>query len=53
LILRVGLDLLRLGAITDVMPWLTTVETTAITSVARRCIRLSSLLLSISALEVL
>jgi hypothetical protein len=52
LILRVGLDLLGFGAITDVMPWLTTVETTAITNVARRCIRLWSLLLSISELEV-
>jgi hypothetical protein len=52
LILWVGLDLLGLGAITDVMPWLTTVETTAITDVAKGCIRLWSLLLSISKLEV-
>jgi hypothetical protein len=48
----VGLDLLGFGAITDVMPWLTTDETTKITNVARRCIRLWSLLLSISELEV-
>jgi hypothetical protein len=34
------------------MPGLTTVETTAITDVARRCIRLWNLLLSISKLEV-
>jgi hypothetical protein len=52
LILRVGLDLLGLRAITDVMPWLTVVETTAITNVAWRYIRLWSLLLSISELEV-
>jgi hypothetical protein len=52
LILWVGLDLLGLGAITDVILWLTTVETTVITNVARRCIRLWSLLLSISKLEV-
>jgi hypothetical protein len=52
LILWVGLDLLGLGAITDVMPWFTTVETTAITNVAWGCIRLRSLLLSISELEV-
>jgi hypothetical protein len=52
LILWVGLDLLGLGAITDVMHWLTTVERTVITNVARRCIRLWSLLLSISELEV-
>jgi hypothetical protein len=48
LILWVGLDLLGLGAITDVMPWLTTVETTAITDVAWGCIRLWSLLLSVA-----
>jgi hypothetical protein len=48
----VGLDLLGFGAIADVMPWLTTVEATTITNVARRCIRLWSLLLSISELEV-
>jgi hypothetical protein len=47
-----GLVLLGFGAIVDVMPWLTTVEATTITSVARRCIRLWSLLLSISELEV-
>jgi hypothetical protein len=52
-ILGVGLDLLGLGALADVMPGLTTVETTTITEVARRCIRLWSLLLSISELEVL
>jgi hypothetical protein len=51
-ILWVGLDLLGLGAFTDVMRWLSTVETTVITSVARRCIRLCILLLSISELEV-
>jgi hypothetical protein len=48
LILGVRLDLLGFGAITDVMPGLTTVEATAIINVARRCIRLWSLLLSIS-----
>jgi hypothetical protein len=52
LILGVGLDLLGLGALADVMPGLTTVEATAITDVARSCIRLWSLLLSISELEV-
>jgi hypothetical protein len=52
LILWVGLDLLGFGAIVDVMPWLTTVETTTIADVARRCIRLWNLLLSISELEV-
>jgi hypothetical protein len=52
LILGVGLDLLGFGALADVMPGLTTVETTAITDVARRCIRLWNLLLSISKLEV-
>jgi hypothetical protein len=52
MILWVGLDLPGLGTITDVMPWLTIVEATMITDVARRCIRLWSLLLSISELEV-
>jgi hypothetical protein len=52
LILGVGLDLLGFGALTDVMPGLTTVEATAITDIARRCTRLWSLLLSISELEV-
>jgi hypothetical protein len=52
LILGVGLDLLGFGALADVMPGLTTVEATAIADVARRCIRLWSLLLSISELEV-
>jgi hypothetical protein len=52
LILLVGLVLLGLGAITDVVPWLTTVETTAITDVAWGCIRLWSLLMSIAELEV-
>jgi hypothetical protein len=52
LILRVGFDLPGLGTITDVMPRLTTVEATAITHVVRRCIRLWSLLLSISELEI-
>jgi hypothetical protein len=52
LILRVGLDLLGFGAIADVMPLLTTVETTTIIDIARRCIRIWSLLLSISELEV-
>jgi hypothetical protein len=52
LILWVGLDLLGFGAIADVMPWFTTVETMVITNVAKRCIRLWSLLLSISELEV-
>jgi hypothetical protein len=52
LILWVGLDLLGLGTITDVMPWLTTVVTTAITDVTWGCIRLWSLLLSIAELEV-
>jgi hypothetical protein len=48
----VGLVLLGLGAIADVMPWLITVETTAITDVAWGCIRLWSLLLSVVELEV-
>jgi hypothetical protein len=48
----VGLDLLGLEAITDVMPWLTTVETTVITDVTWGCIRLRGLLLSIAELEV-
>jgi hypothetical protein len=52
LILGAGLDLLGFGTITDVMPRLTTVEAMTITDVARRCIRLWSLLLSISELEV-
>jgi hypothetical protein len=52
LILWVGLDLLGFWAIADVMPGFTTVEATTITNVARRCIRLRSLLLSISELEV-
>jgi hypothetical protein len=39
-VLGVGLDLLGLGGLADVMPGLTTVEATAITDVARRCIRL-------------
>jgi hypothetical protein len=52
LILWVGLDLLGLGEITNVMPWLTTVETTAITDVAWGCIRLWGLLLSVAELEV-
>jgi hypothetical protein len=52
LILGAGLDLHGFGEIADVMPGLTTVEATAITDVARRCIRLWSLLLSISELEV-
>jgi hypothetical protein len=52
LILVVGLDLLGFGALADVMPGFTTVETTAITDVARRCIRLWSLLLSIWEREV-
>jgi hypothetical protein len=52
LILWVGLDLLGFGAIVDVMPWLTRVETMTVINVARRCIRLWSLLLSISELEV-
>jgi hypothetical protein len=52
LILWVGLDQLGLGAITNVMPWLTTVEATVITDVTRGCIRLWSLLLSVAELEV-
>jgi hypothetical protein len=52
LIRWVGLDLLGFRAIADVMPWLTTVEATTITNAARRYIRLRSLLLSISELEV-
>jgi hypothetical protein len=47
-----GLDLPGFGTITDVMPRLTTIEATAITNVARRCIRLWNLLLSISELEI-
>jgi hypothetical protein len=52
LILLVGLFLLGLGAITDVVPWLNTIETAAITDVTWRCIRLWSLLLSVAELEV-
>jgi hypothetical protein len=52
MILQVGLDLPGLGTLADVMPRLATVEATAITNVARRCIRLWSLLLSITELEV-
>jgi hypothetical protein len=52
LILWVGLDLFGLGTIIDVMPWLTTVVTTAITDVMWGCIRLWSLLLSVAELEV-
>jgi hypothetical protein len=52
LILWVGLVLLGLGAITDVMPWLTTIETAVITDVMWGCIRLWSLLLSVAELEV-
>jgi hypothetical protein len=52
LILWVGLDLPGLGTLADVMPRLTTVEATTITNIARRCIRLWSLLLSIAELEV-
>jgi hypothetical protein len=52
LILRVGLVLLGLGAITDIVPWLTTIETEAITNVTWGYIRLWSLLLSVEALEV-
>jgi hypothetical protein len=50
--LGVELDLLGFGAITDVMPGLITVEATTITDIARRCIRLWSLLVSILELEV-
>jgi hypothetical protein len=52
LIIWVGHDLLGLGEITDVMPWLTTVETTVITDVTWGCIRLWSLLLRVAELEV-
>jgi hypothetical protein len=52
LILWVGLVLLGFGAITDIVPRLTTVETTAITDVTWGYIRLGSLLLSIAELEV-
>jgi hypothetical protein len=52
LILWVGLDLPGLGTLADVMPRLTIVVATTITNVARRCIRLWSLLLSIAELEV-
>jgi hypothetical protein len=51
-ILGIGLDLLGLGELANVMPGLTTVEAMTITDVAKRCIRLWSLLLSISELEV-
>jgi hypothetical protein len=47
-----GLVLLGLGAITDVVPWLTTVETAGVTNVAWECIRLWGLLLSVAELEV-
>jgi hypothetical protein len=52
LILWVGLVLLGIGAITDVVPWLTTVVATGMTDVMWGCIRLWSLLLSVAELEV-
>jgi hypothetical protein len=52
LVLRVGLNLPGLGTLADVMPRLTTVVATTITNVAKRGIRLWSLLLSIAELEV-
>jgi hypothetical protein len=52
LILRVGLVLLGFGAITDIVPWLTTIETAAITDVTWGYTRLGSLLLSAAELEV-
>jgi hypothetical protein len=52
LILLVGLVLLGLRAITDVVPWLTTVETATIIDVTWAYIRLWSLLLSVAELEV-
>jgi hypothetical protein len=53
LVLLDGLVLLRLVAKIDVVPWLTTIETTAITDVMWGCIRLWSLLLSTAELKVL
>jgi hypothetical protein len=52
LILRVGLVLLGFGAITDIVPRLTTVGTAAITDVMWGYSRLGSLLLSVVELEV-
>jgi hypothetical protein len=48
----VVLVLLGLRAITDVVPWLTTIEIATITDVTWGYIRLWSLLLSIAELEV-
>jgi hypothetical protein len=52
LILLDGLVLLVLGAITDVVPRLTIIETAAITDVTWGYIRLWSLLLSVAEMEV-
>jgi hypothetical protein len=52
LILRVGLHLPGLGTLINVVPWLATVVATTISNIARRCIRLWSLLLGIAELEV-
>jgi hypothetical protein len=52
LILLVGLVLLGFGAITHIVPRLTTIETAAITDVTWGCTRLVSLLLSVAELEV-
>jgi hypothetical protein len=52
LILLDGLVLLGLGAITDVVPWLTTIETAVIIDVTWGCSRLWSLLLSTAELKV-
>jgi hypothetical protein len=52
LILLIGLVLPGLGAITDVVPRLTTIETAVITDVTWGYIRLWSLLLSVAELKV-
>jgi hypothetical protein len=52
LILQIGLVLLGFGAVTDIVPRLTTVEIVAVTDVMWWCIRIWSVLLSVAELEV-
>jgi uncharacterized membrane protein YczE len=52
LILLVGLVLFGFGAITNIVPQLTTIETTVITDVTWGYIRLGKLLLRVAKLEV-
>jgi hypothetical protein len=52
LFLWVGLVLSGFGAVIDIMHWLPTIVTVAFTGVTWGCVRLGSLLLSITELEV-